>query len=168
MPKYYKEIVGKRQMYRRINKERDLVLSEINLAKQCPLETNNTSDGVIINESENIILQPLVNIVDHQNDLSEQLNNFLIKYKPQSNNDQSDFCDNDDRFLNVEDVHIMDQKHNNIRPDIKLIIKNWALKNKVSHTALSDLLHKLAPLHPELPLYASTLFELPLKPFLKF
>lgn len=39
----------------------------------------------------------------------------------------------------------------------------WALKTNVAHSAVTELLHILAPLHPELPLDSRTLLQTPKK-----
>lgn len=77
----------------------------------------------------------------------------------------SDSSNNLPRDANVNETLFTTQPDPSEKPcelnNINLLLANWTIKHNVSHSAVSDLLHILAPFHSELPLDCRTLLCTP-------
>lgn len=70
--------------------------------------------------------------------------------------DESDVND----FAEINSTSSSDE-NDNFEPDLKELLRDWAVRYKISHTALSALLSLLKSKHPELPKDARTLLSTP-------
>nr|CAI5866469.1 unnamed protein product [Callosobruchus analis] len=146
--RYYKTVVGKRQIYRRVAKEVKHNLQNIETCNriQASAEIAQGDNSNTFSVSENV--STVVNSFDNINSsLEEYCSHESI---PSTSNDNASGDHEPPLVIEVETGY-----------DIKGNLRDWALRNKIAHTALSDLLHVLHSIHPALPLEARTLLQTP-------
>lgn len=147
--RYYKDVVGKRQMYRRIAQE---VKQTVELLELQTTNIPTNSEDTLKNSDSN---NQHINLESHEvhdsflnADVSEELVNSEIVLTSTSVDTHLGYNSEGQKMLNGEDLV------NNLQ--------QWALSNQVSHKAVSELLHVLNSFHPSLPLDARTLLKTPL------
>lgn len=168
MPKYYKEVIGERQMYRRIAHEMGEITHFLNILETSStanssdvtnLALSSTDDSRIVdNLGDNDTLQ--INLNDNSSsDFKEEIMGFS-----ENSITEDDGCViNHDSRIDVSSATSLDSinKNNCEKYDLTTKLRHFAIRNKVPHATLTALLHVLCPLHPELPLNAKTLLKTP-------
>ncbi|XP_050301638.1 uncharacterized protein LOC126739865 isoform X1 [Anthonomus grandis grandis] len=141
-----KEFVGPRQKSRRALKASQDFANTIN----GDVANNNSSQNAIVRHisDKQIVIKNVTLIADKKNE------HTLSKVSTSSCSDTS--------LLNSS----LSISSKNSSPEEKSVLREqlvqWAtLKHKISHSALTDLLHILSPYHPELPLSSRTLLATP-------
>lgn len=158
MSKFYKETVGERQMFRRIaNEFKNTIIDSLKntisnidqFPSSCPSDlcSENVGDCGINTQDQ-----------DSDNDIEDNINHLSGNEEPNSDNINMKSKDNK-LIISSDQINCFDKVstpydlHNNI--------KKWAIRNKVPHSTVTDLLHVLSPIHPELPLSSKTLLRTP-------
>ncbi|CAH1102780.1 unnamed protein product [Psylliodes chrysocephalus] len=157
MSKYYKEIVGKRQVYRRVSaqlKSKEIIIEKHTIDKSesdTDAELTQNKNAMVnvnqagIDNNTNCLVQNYYNNDIYLSDSSVDLNTL------EDVDVSVEFNQNKSNLANIDDS----------QSNLRLLLRKWALKNKVSHVAVRDLLHILTPLHPQLPLDPRSLLDTP-------
>lgn len=144
--KYKKEVVGKRQMYRRIAKETRDTLTKI-------IQNKNNTAGTTTSNNMDLICCDNKPNVQMNNELDISRSSSIVSWY--NNISSTEYIEADNTLPQI------DSNQCNIT-DLKVKLRNWALCNKkVPLFAISDLLYILSPYHTELPLDARTLLHTP-------
>ncbi|KAB0803369.1 hypothetical protein PPYR_00339 [Photinus pyralis] len=147
-PNYkFKDLVGKRQTYRRVAKALKTLKHNSNLEIKQNVATQSHIDGEGQNEI-NFVETEVATITNNEvsdsnnakeiNFLETEIVTFTNDELVHSNNTNNDCSENKNSFINS--------------------IRLWAITNHVTHSALTNLLHVL---HPELPRDSRTLLKNP-------
>lgn len=160
MLKYYKEVVGERQMYRRVDNEVSHIkaqLPNVNLfldfgGTKENLNSSYTNPTVQVDSCNNQNQESFLN--GCENECKSPPNNESL-LESLTRNVSHDRCDT--LVLHETKATQTLESLHNLQKELRL----WALRNKISHSAITDLLHVLAPLHCDLPLSSKTLLCTP-------
>lgn len=152
MPKYYKELVGDRQVYWRIAnsvKQFSADIRKFSRSHDSNLVNNVTHNIKNLSENSDNSLESSHEILSNLGNLSENETTY------NSSNVSSSSSDENKYDLKKSSLSC------NSASNFKNELKDWAVRNKVTHTALTELLHILSPLHPDLPLSSKTFLHTP-------
>lgn len=148
--KYYKEIIGERQMYRRIANAVTETVKQINLQSHNSDSTDNASAvnyDQFSSDSDDITLSESCSNNQVINNLGQNINQHVSLLTSENEDIQIDKSEND--LDSNKDCDLID------------LLRQWSIRNKVSHTSFTDLLHILSKYHPELPLDSRTVMKTP-------
>lgn len=152
-----KRSVGVRQLYRRISKAVTAILNDVKIEeKSNNVTTSNSSNDESTNNSINCFLLQTKDSTYTENFASCSLD---ITKNSVSNADLDDFNGSTiaDPLLISQDNSVLLPLQNNLSAKLQ----NWAVNYKISHSALTSLLHIISPDYPELPLHSRTLLQTP-------
>ena len=160
----HRATVGKRQMYRRVSQAVTNILDNIKSSesykislKRVPVNQNITNNYTLLTAN-----------ISTENESPSCKNSSNSDFRVCS---VSDFTSNEENvpvsFQSFDFRHELsifeNEEETNLASDFKLKekLRNWAISSKVTRSALTDLLHILSPIHPELPLDSRTLLLTP-------
>lgn len=153
--------ISKRQLYRRIAKENQVVLEAI-----CSNNVDIVNDEITelvhtaSSAEESSCSQPVSNFRNVPSENNFQSNEISDIVEPLSNfNSSIPDIDtlNGECSANVS----LDNSNALMKPDLHTQLQEWALESKASHSSITSLLRILKPLHPELPLDSRSLLKTP-------
>lgn len=162
--KYYKEFVGKCQIYRRVanvvrNTLQDIEVhihsnkASTSVQKNAPCHSNFDlkSNDLFIIDQDNVHKDPVINIGDICNDSNFEQTNY--------NNEISHYISSEisEGFSNLKQDTIGNHENTFLNCNINTIYN----RKKVPHSVINDLFISLSPLHPSLPLNSRTLLRTP-------
>ncbi|KAJ8973886.1 hypothetical protein NQ317_019299 [Molorchus minor] len=176
------QVVGKRQLDRRISKEVILALStvknhsetscislknksETQKTQECVVEsTISTSiEGSLDNDLHTDFTADEIDVCDDgENPDNTDILHTVLFYNNNNGQDVLDPYDDTNVFCHttLED-QCTEQDTGDISDNLKIKLRQWALNNKVPLSAVTSLLHILSPIHPQLPLDARSLLKTP-------
>ncbi|XP_050513733.1 uncharacterized protein LOC126889458 [Diabrotica virgifera virgifera] len=186
MQRFYKESVGERQMCRRVAKELKNTIeglnSNLNQASSLVSKTVVHSDTVNIisstdvtrsnlNQTSSLVSKTVVDSDSVNIISSTDVTNSKVSSENLINSNNISEIENDtsiesDFEMDLELISCLDNASNSNKfqknsYDLHGELKRWAIRNKVTHSTVTDLLHVLVPVHPELPLSSKTLLNTP-------
>lgn len=176
---FYKEVVGDRQMYRRVahevkktmtylheNPQNDIASISNKCILNCSAENLNLIiDNNDLNSNGDILGTSVYDIVDLSHSKKPDSNIYfsdsetVLSGSDLNNTYSSNDLFNISGFSNTETVESTHFNEN--ENELKNDLKDWALRHNLTHVSVSDLLHILSPYHPLLPLDARTLLQTP-------
>ncbi|KAB0803466.1 hypothetical protein PPYR_00436, partial [Photinus pyralis] len=163
------KIVGKRQFYRKLNKQKEQLLHMLNGGIDAQIVSTSSGCNTLlrfdissITDIEGVLdsYEPFPHMSisdDEQDSLNEHVD--VPNFCNSSACDQS-LATNLDQTIN-ENEKQMDIAINSVSLSTKL--KQWAITSGVTHSTVTNLLHILSPYHAELPLDCRTLLKTPTK-----
>lgn len=151
-----KRSVGIRQLYRRISKDVTAILGDIRMKERNYNIINVTTSNSNSNESTNNS-----NCFVPQKETLHIENSALCNLDITDNTvSDADLYDSDSTVTNpllVQDNPALSPLQN----DLSTKLQHWATSYKISHSALTSLLHIISPHCPELPFHSRTLLKTP-------
>ncbi|CAG9769997.1 unnamed protein product [Ceutorhynchus assimilis] len=140
-------------MYRRVNSELNRFILDAGSSNNNNFESSSSSN--IIEPPKSVEISDNLQL-DSDNSVSDSIPAHDFFFKP---TDLLQDSDNEDPSQEQQQVTAKNQ--NNPNSDLKFDLKSWAISQKVTHCALTKLLHILKPYHSELPLDSRTLLSTP-------
>lgn len=163
---YYKEVVGTRQRYRRVAKEVRSTLQGIispivndgaSTSNHQPLDWEFDSESNQLVQNQNNVFNDFNRNINDEG--SSDIN---------SNHEDAQFDGNIPLMMSESNINgvlsdndIINESSISQENDINTVLKQWAIRKKVPHSVLNDLLFSLSPFHPSLPLNSRTLLDTP-------
>ncbi|KAB0790109.1 hypothetical protein PPYR_15576, partial [Photinus pyralis] len=152
-----KEIVGTRQIYRRVQK----ALQRLNENKEtiCPVNRNNLANTNIIEHSPLNLLHDRSDENDSSSICSQSSQNCDIQICPPIEIEL--ISENIDEHMESTPPETLCTNPNENDDNLAIKLRSWATVGKVPHSSVTSLLGILHPLHPQLPLCSKTLLKTP-------
>jgi len=169
-----KHNVGVRQLYRRVSKAVTTILDEVVEIEANNISVNNVNISNINNDecsNYNINNDERSNYINNKcsncNNCSQEENLTYTQNVTSCNLDveniisDTDLYDSDSSIV-TNPVLLSRDNHSPLQNDLSTKLQYWATNYKISHSALSNLLHILSPHFAELPLHSRTLLRTPI------
>ncbi|KAK4886207.1 hypothetical protein RN001_002478 [Aquatica leii] len=139
------KIVGSRQLYRKIAKEKNQILSK-SVTESFDFNSNISNNGDASCSSNSVTGASFETNVTRD-----------IKHCSQKFRTVPTFNLNDCKVHTTSDVHTATCE--SADKTVTTVLRHWATTSRVPHNAVTSLLHGLSPYHPELPLDCRTLLK---------
>lgn len=161
---YYKEVVGDRQMYRRVANE---VKSTVEMLKSI---SENNSDVSVTQFEDNETYTSLLNDSSHSSNQSLFSNSNVFRTKNNTEIEMNSNCvtyspgmdaSSSSRSSSSETTASSSSRSSSETNNLQSSLREWALRNNITLSGISELLHILSPLDSTLPLDARTLLHTP-------